>query len=73
MLMHVYYSEYETSSASNINVNVNLSIALRTFLSVNLQTLNKKLELMGRIMNYFSKKLLNRENFSSMVPWATCF
>ena len=37
------------------------------------QALNKKLELMGRTLKYFSKKLLGHELFSFMVPWAAIF
>ena len=33
--------------------------------------LNKKLKLMGEAMNFFSKRLLGHEIFSSMAPWAT--
>ena len=35
------------------------------------QGLNEKLKLTGGAMKYFLKKLLGREVFSSMVPWAT--
>ena len=35
------------------------------------QDLKEKLKLMGRVMKFFSKKLLGHEIFSSMVPWAT--
>ena len=39
----------------------------------NSQAVNEKLKSMGGAINFFSKKLLGNEIFSSMVPWDTKF
>ena len=54
------------SSFSPMDSNVNTALKY-----CRKQTLNKKPKLMGAAMNFFTKKLLGHEIFSSMIPWAT--
>ena len=56
----------KTSSFSPLNTNVNTTLKY-----CRKQTLNKKLKLMVRGINFFTKKLLGHEMVSSMIAWAT--
>ena len=54
------------SSFSPLNTNVNTTLKY-----YRKQALNKKLKFMGGAMNFFTKKLLGYEIYSSVIPWAT--
>ena len=51
------------SSFTPLNVKVNTSLKYYSK-----QNLKKKVKLMGWAMNFFTKKLLGHEIFSSMIP-----
>ena len=58
----------------NINAIITLNIPVNTTLKYYYsQALNEKLKLMEGTINFFSKKLLDHEIFSSMIHWATKF
>ena len=54
------------SSFSTLHITVNTTLKYYHY-----QPLNKKLNMMGRVSNFFLKNLLDYEVVSSIVPWAT--
>ena len=69
------YSEYY---CLNIIVNISYLSPLNTNVNTTLkfyrkQALDKKLEIIRGAMKYFTKKLLEQEIFSSIIPWAMTY
>ena len=59
-------------TAKSITTSSTLNNTLGTFLVAYMQTLNKKMKLMKRVMKLFSfcEKLLHYENYNSIAFWA---